>query len=252
MPKTHSPFDSRDTASLGRFDEELHEIYGEVLQTVIVTGEAASESYRPGLTPLQTVVILSELTAAALRAARPSLKRWARWRIPTPLFFDPAYIEGALDTFPLEFQEIVDHHVVLSGDAAAIEGIEVDRSHLRLEVEEQLRGKLLHLWEAYLSAGGRRRNLERLLLESLPGFELAMRGLLILGSGERGEGTIERPVGVALIEAAAERLGVPLPTMVRLEGFRLAGARVEDNDLDLVFEHYLDEVRAIVASIDGL
>ena len=95
--------DSKDRAALSRFLEELQEIYAEELLVVAVTGEAASACYRAGRTPLQTLVVVREVGPGILRAARGSLRRWARARIPTPLFLDPAYLEGSLDTFPLEF-----------------------------------------------------------------------------------------------------------------------------------------------------
>jgi hypothetical protein len=260
MVEARSRFGPRDEAALTQFVEELQEIYAGVLSSVAVTGEAASSTYRPGVTPLQSVVVVQEVTPAVLRAARPSLRRWARRRIPTPLFLDPAYLAGALDTFPLEFLEISEHHVVLYGSSEAFESIRIDRDHLRLQVEEQLRGKMLHLWEAYLECGGRSRDLERLLQEPLPGFEVALRGLLRLReSGEESEATRvnarhtsgARPEGVQLIDAVAEDLGLELPTFRRLEELRIQGLRVDRADLEGLFEAFLAELRSIVQAIDG-
>jgi len=256
MGTANSTLDSKDRASLDRFTADLRKIYGDVLQSVALTGEAASESYRPGRTPLETVVVVESVTPAVLRAARGSLRDWARKRISTPLFLDPPYLERALDAFPLEFLEIADNHLVLAGDPDYFDRVRIDSAHLRLEVEEQLRGKLLHLWEHYLASGGKRRSLERLLVETVPGFEMAMRGLLRLrGRGDAGEleaadATTRRPNGVALIEAVAEELSLPLPTIMRLEAIRLEGGRIPDRDLDPLFEDYLGELRAIVGQID--
>lgn len=250
MVDTRTRFDQKDEAALTRFVGELREIYGGELEAVAVTGEAASSSYRAGRTALQTLVVVREVAPAILRAARKSLPRWARGRIPTPLFLDPSYLAGSLDTFPLEFLEISECHVVLYGDADLFGLIRIDLDHLRLEVEEQLRGKMLHLWEAYLERGGRRRDLERLLLEPLPGFELALRGLLRLrGSGEGGA-VRTRSEGVELIDDVAEELSLDLPTFRRLEGVRLEGGGLGREDLDGIFEAFLAELRSIVRVID--
>lgn len=250
MSQTPPDFDAKDQAALEGFKTELEDIYGAVLEAVAVTGEAASPCYRAGRTPLQTVVIVSDLNPAVLRAYRPSLRRWARKRIPTPLFFDPAYLEGALDAFPLEFREIADFYVLLHGDARFFESIRIDQDHLRRQVEEQLRGKLIHLWEHYLVAGGKRRDLERLLIETLPGFEVPMRGMLRLRDPNATEAVHDRPVGVPLIEAVSSELTLALPTMARLEAHRLSGEKLTDPDLDLVFEDYLGELRQIIDRID--
>lgn len=250
MSEAPSTFDARDRASLDRFTAELEDIYGDVLLAAAVTGEAASSCYRAGRTPLQSVVIVSDLNPAVLRAARPSLNAWARKRIPTPLFFDPHYLAGALDAFPLEFREIADFYVLLYGDESYFDSIRIERDPLRLQVEEQLRGKLIHLWEHYLVAGGKRRDLERLLIETLPGFEVPMRGMLRLRDTQATDEVHDRPVGVELIDAVSKELSIALPTMARLEAVRLSGERVTDSDLDEVFEDYLDELRAIIDRID--
>ncbi len=255
MTEEGARFDPDDEAALARFVDDLREIHADALVAVAVTGEAASSTYRPRRTPLQTVVVLQEVTPAKLRATRPSLRRWARRRIPTPLFLDRVYIEGALDTFPLEFLEMAEHHAVLCGDPDLFTGIRIDRAALRLQVEEQLRGKMLHLWEAYLECGGRRRDLKRLLQEPLPGFELALRGLLRLRewetSGEASGLAGARPAGVALVDAVAAELDLELPTFRRLENARVEAPRL-DGDLDDLDEAFLIELRRIVRTIDGL
>lgn len=254
-PSLQDRFDAEDASSLSRLVVDLQRLYGAGLLMVAVTGEAASTAYRAGRTPLQTVVVLQEVTPARLRDARPLLRGWKKRRIPTPLFLDPGYIEGAVDTFPLEFLEMSERHATLFGDGRLLASIQIERASLRLEVEEQLRGKMLHLWEAYLEQGGRRRDLERLLQEPLPGFELALRGLLRLQDSDRDrepDARAERPEGVALIDAAAEALQVDLATFRRLEQTRLEGARVEGDDLDEVFAAFLAELRRVVRSIDAL
>ncbi len=266
-PRWRDRFDDRDADSLSRFVDDLRELFDAELLAVAVTGEAASTAYRPGRTPIQTVVVLQEVDPRRLRSARPRLRRWARRRIPTPLFLDPLYIEGALDTFPLEFLEMSEHHAMLFGEERFLASIRIDRDALRLEVEEQLRGKMLHLWEAYLEQGGRRRELERLLQEPLPGFELALRGLLRLRELDRdvadGPGAHRepeagssprstRPEGVSLIDEVAEMLEIELPVFGRLEQARIDGARLAGDDLDELFAAFLAELRRIVRVIDAL
>ena len=239
--------DERDRTALDGFVADLRALHGDALLAVLLTGEAASTGYRPRQTPLSTLVVLADVTPESLRRTRPKLRAWARKRIPTPLFMDPMYLESALDVFPLEFLELGDHHALLHGDTDPLADLRIDAAHLRIEVEEQMRGKMLHLWEAYLESGGAKRSLRRILLETPPGFEVILRGLLRLRSETaRPDGPDEL---LAAVEAGFE---TPLPVFRRLERVRRGQATLAGGELDAVFEGYLAEVRALVRLTDAL
>ncbi len=243
--------DSKDARALKGLVADLREMHGDALLCVALTGEAAGPGYVPRRSPLNVVVVLEEVTPDALRRTRGRISAWRRRRIPTPLLMDPRYIESALDVFPLEFLEIADRHRVLEGRSDVFAGLEVDLPHLRLEVEEQIRGKLLHLWEAYLEAAGSKRALRQLLLETPPGFEVILRGMLRLGQGaqEAGDRSADPE---ALLRAVEQRFGLELPAFRRLEAARRGRAKLPAGDLDGVFDAYLGEVRRLVRVADDL
>ena len=242
----------KDRSALDGFTEDLRRLHGDALIAALLTGEAAGAGYRPRKSPLSTVVILAEVTPEVLRRTRPRLRGWRRRRIPTPLLMDPAYIESALDVFPIEFLEIADHHLLLCGDDHPFADLTVHLPHLRLEVEEQIRGKMLHLWEAYLEVGGSRRTLRRLLLETPPGFEMILRGMLRLRQGEN-EAEAPRPDAPSELLSDVERqLELELPVFRRLERVREGSEKLARGELDGVFDAYLAEVRRLVRASDAL
>lgn len=227
---------------------DLRERHGDALLAVALTGEAAGPAYRPRRSSLDVAVLLREVSPEALRRTRDRIGAWRRRRIPPPLLLDPLYLASARDVFPLELLELRESHVLLAGDRDPFAELEIDLGHLRLEVEEQLRGKLLHLWEAYLSAGRSRRALRRVLTETPPAFELALRGLLRVAEPEAAP-----PAGPeGRLEAVEARLGLSLPVFRRLERARHAGERLPRGELERLFEGYLHEVRALVRASDGL
>ena len=174
------PLHDRDARALATLVEDLRAMHGDALRAVLLTGEAAGPDYRPRVSPLAVVAVLREIDAAALRHTRARIAHWRRLRIPAPLLMELATAERSLDVFPLELLELRDRHQVLYGNAEVLERLEVALPHLRLEVEEQLRGKLMHLMAAYLEAGEAPRALRRLLLDSPPGFSVLLRGLIHL------------------------------------------------------------------------
>ena len=235
----------KDRRNLERTLAELRNIHGQALVSVVLYGEAASSGYRPKGSPLTLAVVLEELTPAILHLMQPRIGAWRRRRIPTPLVMDRLYIESSLDVFPLEFLDITDEHLLLHGNNPFYE-LQFDKKHLRLEVEQQMRGKMLHLWENYLEAGRSKRTLRALLLATPPGFEVILRGMLFLTDQRRPDGP------TAILAATESTFGLELPTFIRLEEVRRGKAKLARGSLEDTFETYLEEVRSLVRVADGL
>jgi hypothetical protein len=240
--------DPRDARSLERLVEDLRGLYAEELRAVLLVGEAAGPEYRPRQTPLSVVVVLAEIGAETLRRMRPRIGVWRRLRIPAPILMDAQSIDRALDVFPLELIELRDRHQVLYGRAEAIDGIEVALPYLRLEVEEQLRGKRMHLMSAYLEAGTSPRGLRQLLLDSAPGFAMLLRGLLRL----RGGASAPRPADPEQLIGEVERTcGVALPALRRLDRVRRGRESLPRGEVEPVFDAYLAEVKQLADLVDA-
>jgi len=240
--------DARDREALDRARRDLHALYGASLLALALTGEAAGAGYRPGRSPLELAVLLDEVTAQALRRLQPRLAAWARRRVVAPLLFDPRWLEEARDAFPIEFLELRVHHVLLHGDADPFASLPVNGEHLRLEVEKQLRGKLLHLWEAYLETRGSRRRLRALLLAAPPGFAWILRGALRLAGAPGASAPDDHET---LFAEAERRFGVSLPSLRRLEGARRRAAPLAAAELEALFAALLAEVRSLVGAVDA-
>jgi hypothetical protein len=178
---------------------------------------------------------------------RAHVPGWRRQRIPAPLVMLSGTIARSLDVFPIELLELRDRHQVLYGNTAAIDRIEVALPHLRHEVEEQLRGKRMHLVAAYLEAGESSRALRRLLLDSPPGFWMLLRGLVYLRGGEAAP----RPSDPQDLIAAIERaFGCELPALHRLDAVRRERSPLPRAELEPLFEAYLADVRRLETLVD--
>jgi len=237
---------AKDEATLGRVVDTLRIAFGERLVAVALYGESAGAGYRPRRSPLDVAVVLDVLGAADLRTVRPYVGGWQRRRVSTPLLMDPAYLAGSRDAFPLEFVDLRDHHRMLHGRADPFADLAIHADHLRLELEEQAKGKLLHLREAYLGLGRSNRGLRRLLFETPAAFQVILRGLLAL----RGVPRPDDPGGV--LRAVEGSFGVSLPTFHRLERVRAGTQSLAGGELEHVFETYLAEVGALAQVTDGL
>jgi hypothetical protein len=235
--------DPKDRRALDQTVADLREIHGTALRAVVLWGEAASDAYRPRQSPLAVAAMIQKVTAHALRATAPYIRSWHRRRIGVPLLFDTDYLSFARDVFPLELLDLGDRHLALWGQDPFDE-LEADIPALRTEVEEQLRGKMLHLWSAYLHAAGSASALRDVLLDSPAGFDVVLRGMLRLQSTKRPQSP------VALLAAVEQVFGVELTAMQTLAKVRAGGAKLSRSDLEQMFEAYLGEVRTLVGTVD--
>jgi hypothetical protein len=236
--------DAKDARAVDQAVADLRAAHGDRLRALVLCGDAAGDDYAPGRTPLDLTVVLDSVTAAALRATAAHVATWRRHRIGVPLLLDPPYIASAVDVFPLEFLDLADRHRVVYGDDP-FAAVTIDARALRAEVEAQLRGKLLHLGQAYLESAAARSSLRELLVESVAAFELIMRGMLRLRE-------VARSASARVLDDVERTFTVELPALRELAAVRRGAGRIVRADLEPLFASYLDEVRMLVGLVDRL
>jgi len=133
-------------------------VFGTRFVALVAHGTSASVAFAESLGPDD------------LHALGPLVEIWHRDGLATPLVMTPDEFRRSLDAFPLEYQSILDHHVVIAG-TPPFAGAEVPREDLRRACEIQARGHLIHLREGWIEAGGHDDHLIELLVHSAAPFE---------------------------------------------------------------------------------
>lgn len=159
--------------------DELRTVCGTHLRAVILYGSAATGDHVGGRSDYNVLVVLDRVDLDALDALAPLVRRWVKAGHPAPLLWTPDGLAAAADSFPLEIADIKAGHVVLFGEDV-VRDLPVHAAHLRLELEHELRGKLLALRQQYLLAQGRPRDVTALMTRSLSTFLVLCRGALRL------------------------------------------------------------------------
>jgi predicted nucleotidyltransferase len=225
------------------FARKLQEIYGDDLRSVVLYGSAARNEYRPGISDLNILVILRELELDHLRRAAGITGDWLEAGNPPPLMMSEREWRGSADVFPLEYTDIRDGHMLLEG-TDPFEEMRIEREHLRLQVEHELRAKKIQLREGYLVAGGSPDQLGRLLIRSLPTFLTLFRATLRLSG---------RPVprgGSDLISAAASEIGFRAEPVIEVLRAREAPEGFEASMDGTLAAGYLEAVERSVEWLD--
>lgn len=161
------------------FAADVKEIYGDELIAVILYGSGAAGTYVPKKSDINFLIVLTPTGIEKLSRCFPLLEKWRPRNVAVPLIVTQEYIINSLDSFPIEFFNMQKNYQVIYGQDV-LGNLHIPKEHLRLELEEQIKGKLLHLRSAFLATLGRKRQLYQLIRISLPTFAALFPALLAL------------------------------------------------------------------------
>jgi hypothetical protein len=166
------------------FVEKMRAAAGANLESVILYGSAASGDYNPAFSNVNLFCVLHDSSYPKLRSVAHVVRWWCRQKQPPPLFMTREELERSTDVFTIEFVDMVQHHRVLWGDDV-IDKLQVPMRLHRLQVEYELREKLILLRQHVLLAGNNERRVSELMLRSVASFATLFRHALI-ALGESG------------------------------------------------------------------
>jgi hypothetical protein len=161
-------------AALDALSADLQRVFGQRLQSICAYAlENRNES------DTHTIVFVDHLSFEDLAACVPYSKTWATKGLAVPLLLEEREFSRSLDVFPLEYGDIIAHHLVVYG-ADPFAGITVSEQDRRRGCELQAKSHLIHLREAYLETGGDPRAVGRMIAASAEGFRRLLENLVTL------------------------------------------------------------------------
>ena len=149
--------------------QDLQHIFGERLHAVVAYGAS-------GASPAPCLAIVQSISAADLDECAARVASWHRSGCATPLLLTKEEFSGSLDSFPIEYGEILDTHHVIYG-VSPFTGLTIRTEDLRRECETLVKGHLVHLRENYVECRGRQSDVNALVADAAPAFVLILRRL---------------------------------------------------------------------------
>ena len=224
--------------------ERLKEAHKDRLVSVILYGSAASGNHHDQYSDLNVLCVLTAVTPADLARSEPVFKWWSDHGNPSPLLLSEAEVQTSTDCFPIEFHDMQERRSVLYGKDV-IEGLAIDRSFYRAQVEHELRAKLLRLRQKAGAVLSDRKALLRLMLDSVSTFCILARHAMLLSGASVG--WTKREIAGQLTGLGAD----PSPFQALLD-VRERKKKESEVDAAVLFEQYLKQVEAMVAYVDHL
>ena len=146
--------------------EELLAIHPDNTAAIVIYGSACGVNYLPKTSDINSLIIFRQLEFAQLQKSLKVIARGISKRIAAPLVLTKEEIPSSADIFPIEFLEMKEHHVLIYGEDV-LSSLEIPPQYLRLFCEQQIKGKLIRIRQAYCEVGLNHRGMEALLKDSL-------------------------------------------------------------------------------------
>jgi len=233
------------TERLDKFVLLLHDAGGANLQSIILYGSAVSGDFHSDFSNLNVFCVLRDTSFQALAALQSATKWWDGQRQPPPLFMTREELQRSTDVFTIELMDMRQYHRILFGEDV-LENLEIPTRFHSLQVEYELRQKLLLLRQAVSVLAKSHRKLWTLLLRSLPSFLTLFRhSLLVLGEPAPKEKR-------ECVHALARRVGFDPSAIQQLLDIREGKAKRDRAEVTGLVRDYLVAIELVNGAVDKM
>lgn len=233
------------TMTLDDLVTQLRAAYGARLGAVVLYGSAAAGEHTKR-SDYNILLLLSDIDASTFASSRTSAvaRAWADAGNPPPMTMTLDEWLRSADVFPMEHSDILERHRVLFG-TVPFDQVQVSPDNLRLQLEQQVMGKLLQLRQGALLAGTNPKRQVELVEASLSTMMVLFRAVLRLHGERPGEDNV----------ALAERIGAlagfdPAPFAAAVRHVR-AEARISAAGSGTLLAGYVQGIQRLNTHLDS-
>jgi len=228
---------------IDEFVKRIRAAAGPNVESIILFGSAVSVDFHPGLSNVNVLCVLRDSSYAALQALAPVAKWWDREKQPPPLCMTRLELQRSTDVFTIELLDIQEHHRILFGEDV-VQGLRISMHVHRVQVEYELREKLILLRQQVLLASGNDSRLWDLLLHSVPSFGTLFRHALIALGDSSQSGRREA------VQALSKRVGFDPSAILQTLEVREHKANPKKMDVNDIAARYLAAVEKVTSAVD--
>lgn len=228
------------SGALDRFQTQAQVVLGENLASLVVFGEAAASSDGSLERPVEAMIVLRSIDLPTLNQVRRVVMGARREIELLPLILSPDDLQRSTDVFPVKFQTMKWHHLLLCGEDL-LSDLEIDREHLRLRAEQEIKNLLFRLRRFYIERSHRGELLESTLARGAHSLLRNLSVLLYLRTGE------VLATEAAIVARSAEDLGIPPQP---LKAALSLGDKTATSDLPALYDAFMAVVEQAAYLVD--
>ncbi len=230
--------------TIDEFVKRIREAGGTNIESVILFGSAVAGDFHPELSNLNMFCVLRDGSFESLRALTPVAKWWDRQKQPPPLCMTRQELERSTDVFPIELLDMQQQHRVLFGEDV-LTGLQIPMNLHRVQVEYELREKLILLRQHVMMASENERRLAEVLQRSVSSFSTLFRHALI-ALGEPSPGNKREA-----IKSLERHLNLDFSAALQVLDARERKADIRNTNLRDLASRYLNAISVVAAAVDA-
>ncbi len=218
---------------------------GEQFLSAYITGGALNEGFDPLQRHINVLVVTRELPFSQLDLIAAAVPQTHKPPHIDPMFMTMVQVQRSLDVFPIEWLDLKERHWRLEG-VSLFDTLEVPQTYLRLQVEQELRGKHLRLAQEYLTGAAHPERLHAALARLASGFHTLFRSLIRL-HGEAPPASLDR-----VIERVAEIHDLDAQALMGAHRLRAMRKHPGAEETRTIFKAFLAQVERLTSAVDVL
>ncbi len=225
--------------------EDLLREHASNIHSFHLVGSAVIPDYNEKLSDINSVVVLHNMDLQFIEFLAPLGKKYGKKKVAAPLVMTPVYIETSLDAFPVEFLDFKLIHKTVYG-TDLLQDLRIDKPHLRLQCEREIKTKLIGLRQGYISSLGKKDDIAAALLRSFTGSMALFRAIIsLLGK----EPPILRAEVITMLGSAT---GIKTDIFKELLLLKSHLLKPSEQELAFFFERYYTTLESTEKIIDDL
>jgi hypothetical protein len=237
--------DGQVKSHLTELVERLRSAAGDNLHSVVLYGSAASSDFHENFSDLNILCLLHDVSASSMLVLSETVEWCKRQKQAIPLLLSVGELVQGTDVFAIELLDMKRHHRVLYGDDL-VAALDVPLRLHRVQVEHELRTKLILLRQTFVTRSQRSQEIVKLMLESASSFMTLFRHSLIT-MGEEPESPKR-----AMLQQLQRKINVDVRPFLELLNIREGGLKPEALEGSQLFPAYLKTIEQVIAAVDRL
>ena len=210
-----------------------------------ITGGAMNPGFDPGKRHVNVLVVTRELSISRLDDVAAAVPTSNKPPHIDPMFMTMQQVQRSLDVFPIEWLDLKERHWRLEG-VDLFDSLEVPQTYLRLQIEQELRGKHLRLKQEYLIGAGQPERLHAALARLASGFHTLFRSLIRL-NGEAPPASLDR-----VIARVAEIHDLDANALQGAHKLRALRKHPGADETRAIYKAFLTQVERLTGAVDAL